>query len=163
MNLIKSQFSIHNKERRDMDFIKGVYKRRVQPEIESYKNSEDEDKRDTMQVQDILMIDKISIQYSIIFSCTNILANNLRKVLLFWKNLLLYIRLQDNNFVNKEERKNRFKSMTRKQRQELILKKMKAKGIEVGSGVPNKKYESEEVYELIHIASRFPELRKKGS
>ena len=51
--------------------------------------------------------------------------------------------------------------MTSQQRQELILKKMKAKGIEVGSGVPGKKYNSEEVYELIHIANCFPELRKK--
>ena len=63
--------------------------------------------------------------------------------------------------MNKEERRKRFKSMTSQQRQELILKKMKAKGIEVGSGVPNKKYDSEEVYELIHIANCFPELRKK--
>ena len=54
-----------------------------------------------------------------------------------------------------------FKSLTTEQRQELILKKMKAKGIEVGSGVPDKKYESEEVYELIHIANCFPELREK--
>ena len=54
-----------------------------------------------------------------------------------------------------------FKSMTTDQRQELILKKMKAKGIEVGSGVPNKKYESEEVYQLIHIANCFPELIEK--
>ena len=38
---------------------------------------------------------------------------------------------------------------------------MKAKGIEVGSGVPEKKYESKEVYELIHIANCFPELREK--
>ena len=39
------------------------------------------------------------------------------------------------------------------QRQELILKKMKERGIEVGSGVPNKKYDNREVYELslIHI------------
>ena len=51
--------------------------------------------------------------------------------------------------------------MTTEQRQELILKKMKAKGIEVGSGVPEKKYESKEVYELIHIANCFPELREK--
>ena len=51
--------------------------------------------------------------------------------------------------------------MTTDQRQKLILKKMKAKGIEVGSGVPDKKYESEEVYELIHIANCFPELREK--
>ena len=46
------------------------------------------------------------------------------------------------------------------QRQELILKKMKEKGIEVGSGIPNKNYDSKEVYELIHIASCFPELRE---
>ena len=39
---------------------------------------------------------------------------------------------------------------------------MKAKGIEVGSGVPDKRYDNEEVHELIHIANCFPELRKKG-
>ncbi len=54
-----------------------------------------------------------------------------------------------------------FKSLTTEQRQELILNKMKAKGIEVRSGVPEKKYESKEVYELIHIANCFPELREK--
>ena len=47
------------------------------------------------------------------------------------------------------------------QRQELVLRKMKDKGIEVGNGVPDKIYESEEVYELIHIANCFPELREK--
>ena len=47
------------------------------------------------------------------------------------------------------------------QRQELILKKMKAKGIDVGSGVPDKKYDSEEIYELINILNRFPEIRNK--
>ena len=61
MNVLKSLFSIFNKERRKMDYIKGVYKRRVQAEIESYKDSEDEDKRDTIQFQDVLMIDRISI------------------------------------------------------------------------------------------------------
>ena len=49
------------------------------------------------------------------------------------------------------------------QRKELILKKMKVKKIEVGSKVPNKNYNSEEVYELIHIANCFPELREKGN
>ena len=49
------------------------------------------------------------------------------------------------------------------ERQELILEKMKAKGIELGSGVLNKKYNNEEVYELIHIANCFPELRDKGN
>ena len=63
--------------------------------------------------------------------------------------------------MNKEERTKRFKSMSSLQRQELILKKMKERGIEVGSGIPNKKYASNEVYELIHIANCFPELRKK--
>ena len=52
-------------------------------------------------------------------------------------------------------------SMTSQKRQELILKKMKDKGIEVGSGVPNKKYDNQEIYELIHIANCFPELREK--
>ena len=61
MNVLKSPFSIFNKARRKMDYIKGVYKRRVQAEIESYKESDDEDKRDTIQVQDVLMIDRISI------------------------------------------------------------------------------------------------------
>ena len=63
--------------------------------------------------------------------------------------------------MNKEERIKRFKSMSSKQRQELISKKMKEKGIKVGSGIPNKKYDSQEVFELIHIANCFPELRKK--
>ena len=62
--------------------------------------------------------------------------------------------------MNKEERTKRFKSMSSIQRQELILKKMKERGIEVGSGIPNKKYDSEEVYELIHIANCFQELRE---
>ena len=61
--------------------------------------------------------------------------------------------------MNKEERTKRFKSMSSKQRQELILKKMKEKSIEVGSGIPNKKYDSKEVFELINIANCFPELR----
>ena len=61
--------------------------------------------------------------------------------------------------MNKDERIKKFKSMSSIQRQELILKKMKSLGIEVGSGVPNKKYNSKEVYELIHIVNCFPELR----
>ena len=44
-----------------MDYIKGVYKRKIQAEIESYKDPEDEDKIDTTQAQDILMLDRISI------------------------------------------------------------------------------------------------------
>ena len=63
--------------------------------------------------------------------------------------------------MKKEERINLFQSLYRGERQELILRKMKAKGIKVGSGVLNKKYDSCEVYELIQIANFFPELREK--
>ena len=65
--------------------------------------------------------------------------------------------------LDKEEIRKKYKSMSSQERQDLILKKMKAKGIEVGSGVPNKKYDSEEVYELIHIANCFSELREEDN
>ena len=57
-----------------------------------------------------------------------------------------------------------FRSMTSDQRKKLILKKMKAKGINVGSGVPNKTYikQNEEVNELIRIVNCFPELRNNN-
>ena len=65
--------------------------------------------------------------------------------------------------LDKEERSKKYKSMSSLQRQELILKKMKTKRIEVGSGVPNKNYDSDEFYKLINIANCFPELREKGN
>jgi len=61
MNLKRSPFSILDKNKREMDYIKGVYKKKIQAEIESYRDSEDEDKRDTIQAQDVLMLDKFSI------------------------------------------------------------------------------------------------------
>jgi len=61
MNLKRSPFSILDKDKREMDYIKGVYKKKIQAEIESYKDSEDQDKRDTIHAQDILMLDRISI------------------------------------------------------------------------------------------------------
>ena len=61
MNLKRSPFSILDKDKREIDYIKRVYKKKIQAEIESYKDSEDEDKRDTVQSQDILMLDRISI------------------------------------------------------------------------------------------------------
>ena len=61
MNLKRTPFSILNKDRREIDYIKGVYKRKIQAEIESYKDSEDEEKKDTIQAQDVLMLDRISI------------------------------------------------------------------------------------------------------
>ena len=64
--------------------------------------------------------------------------------------------------MNKKERTEKFKSMTSNQRKALILKKMKDIGVEVGSGIPNKKYDSKEVCELINIVNCFPELRAKN-
>ena len=61
MNLKRSPFSILDKDKREMDYIKGIYKKKIQSEIESYKDTEDEEKRDTIKVQDILMVEKISI------------------------------------------------------------------------------------------------------
>tara|TARA_B100000212_G_scaffold289685_1_gene231001 strand:- start:184 stop:396 length:213 start_codon:yes stop_codon:yes gene_type:complete len=66
--------------------------------------------------------------------------------------------------LDKKKRIEFFRSLSSKQRKELILKKMKAKNIKVGSGVPNKSYysESKEVNELIRIANCFPELRNRN-
>ena len=61
MNLKRSPFSILNKERREIDYIIGFYKRKIQAEIESYKDPDDEDKRDTIQPQYVFMLDSISI------------------------------------------------------------------------------------------------------
>ena len=61
MNLKRSPFSILDKERKEIDYIKEEYKKKIQAEIESYKDSEDEDKRDTIKAQDVLMLDIISI------------------------------------------------------------------------------------------------------
>ena len=61
MNLKTSPFSILNKDRRELEYIKGVYKKRVQAEIDSYRDSEDENNRDTIQAQDVLMLESISI------------------------------------------------------------------------------------------------------
>ena len=61
MNLKKTIFSILSKEKIELEYIKDVYKRRIQSEIDSYKDSEDEDNRDTMRAQDVFMLDSISI------------------------------------------------------------------------------------------------------
>ncbi len=61
MNLKRSPFSILDKEKREIDYIKGIYKKKIQAEIESYKDPEDEDKKDTIRAQDVLMVDRISI------------------------------------------------------------------------------------------------------
>ena len=61
MNLKKTPSSILDKDKREMDYVKGIYKKKIQYEIESHKDHKDEDKRDTIQAQDVLMLDRISI------------------------------------------------------------------------------------------------------
>ena len=66
--------------------------------------------------------------------------------------------------MDKKKRLEFFRSLNSDQRKELILEKMKAKNIIVGSGVPNRTYykQSKEVHELIKRANCFPELRNKN-
>ena len=68
------------------------------------------------------------------------------------------------NKLDKKKRIEFFRSLSSDQRRDLILKKMKAKNIKVGSGVPNKTYfkQSEEVNQLIRILNCFPELRNNN-
>ena len=61
MKLKRSPFSILNKEKREIDYIKGFYNRKIQTEIESCNDSKDEDKRNMICAKDLLMLDKISI------------------------------------------------------------------------------------------------------
>ena len=61
MNLKRSPFAILDREKREINYIKGVYKKKIQSEIESFKYPEDEDKSDTIQAQDVLMFDRILI------------------------------------------------------------------------------------------------------
>ena len=57
MNFKRPLLSILNKDRREINYIKSVYKWRVQSEIDSYKDTEDENKRDKINIQDVLMLD----------------------------------------------------------------------------------------------------------
>ena len=59
MNLKISQFQILNKERKEVEYVKDVYKRRIQSEADSFFNQEEQP--DTIFVQDILFVDRISI------------------------------------------------------------------------------------------------------
>ena len=76
MNLKRSPFSILDKEKREIDYIKGVYRKKIQSEIDSYRDTEDEEMRDAIKAQDVLMLDSISIQLIFIDSYVNNLAIN---------------------------------------------------------------------------------------
>ena len=56
MNIKTSPFSILNRKRREIDCIKELYRNRVNSEIESYTDSEEEEKIDTMQAKDLLIL-----------------------------------------------------------------------------------------------------------
>ena len=59
-----------------------------------------------------------------------------------------------------EERKKRFKDMSSFERKALIRQKMKAEGLQEGSGVkPLSSYDTEEILDLIQITSFFPEMQ----
>ena len=68
------------------------------------------------------------------------------------------------NKESNEERKERFKAMSSADRKALIRTKMKAEGLQEGSGVPGKNlssYDRDEVWDLIQVTSCFPELKNK--
>ena len=63
-----------------------------------------------------------------------------------------------------EERKERFKAMSSADRKALIRAKMKAEGLQEGSGVPGKdlsSYDRDEIWGLIQVTSCFPEMQTK--
>ncbi len=63
-----------------------------------------------------------------------------------------------------KERKDRFKAMSSDERKALIREKMKAIGLQEGSGIPGKDltaYERNEIWDLIQITSCFPEMQTK--
>ena len=64
-----------------------------------------------------------------------------------------------NNQDTLEERKRRFKAMSSYERKALLRKKMKAEGLEEGSGVkPLSSYDREEIWDLLEITSCFPKM-----
>tara|TARA_B100000963_G_scaffold344345_1_gene347112 strand:+ start:297 stop:476 length:180 start_codon:yes stop_codon:yes gene_type:complete len=59
VNLKFSQLPFLNKKRKEVEYIKDVYKKRIQSEADSFFNQEEEP--DLIVAQDILYIDRISI------------------------------------------------------------------------------------------------------
>ena len=59
MNLKFLQFTILNKKRKEVEYVKDVYKKRIQSEADSFFNQEEEP--DTIFAQDILYVDRITI------------------------------------------------------------------------------------------------------
>ena len=57
--LKNSKFSNINKDRKEVQYVKNVYRKRIQSEVDSFLNQEKEP--DTIVAQDILYIDRILI------------------------------------------------------------------------------------------------------
>ena len=57
--LKNAKFSILIKKIKEVDYVKDVYKKRIQSEADSFINQEE--KPDTIVAQDILYVDRISI------------------------------------------------------------------------------------------------------
>ena len=63
-----------------------------------------------------------------------------------------------------EERKERFKAMSSTERKALIRAKIKAKGLQEGSGENGKdlsSYDRDEIWDLIQVTRCFPEMQTK--
>ena len=59
MILKNSKFSILNKKTKEVDYVKDVYKKRIQSEADSFINQEEQP--DTIVSQDILYVDRLFI------------------------------------------------------------------------------------------------------
>ena len=59
MNLKISQFPFLYKERKEVGYVKDVYKRSIQSEADPFFNQEEQP--DTIFAKDILLVDRISI------------------------------------------------------------------------------------------------------
>ena len=59
MILKNSPFSIPNKNRREIEYIKCVYRERIQSEIDTYYDQEE--RPDSIQTQDIIYLDKVFV------------------------------------------------------------------------------------------------------
>ena len=58
MNFKISQLPILNKEKKEFEYVKDVYKKRIQSKADFFNQ---EEQPDTILVQDILYVDRISI------------------------------------------------------------------------------------------------------
>ena len=64
-----------------------------------------------------------------------------------------------------QERKQRFKAMSSEERRSLIREKLRAHGLEEGSGIPGKNlssYDRDEIWHVIQVTSCLSEMKQKN-